>query len=310
MRYSLETKSFKIDTMKIIPPDTDDTLDFWDILFICLAIVLSPLLWVRWIFRAYFKKDWWALGIASISLAVFIIAFIYPVILYPPQPDPQPYTFEKFLRFMVLIGTLLTPPSYFLAKWILNSFKSGKRFLKIIGISFIALVVGGIVYTLVHFRIQNRVWMGENLGIHIPFSGSSIDYILYPKILDYPDGNVRATVQFDVQTAADLERQIKSIRYFGPERLALFGNNMLHWNKSYQLKCKEVKDYLYAKGVTGLWYFDTKAQVYRFYEPRIGRCNELQCEPNAQLLFNRSYRIVASLNPKTRTLYYQFTSYK
>ena len=293
--------------------DPLDTLGFWATVIICSLLLLSPLFfWGRWVYRAYKRKDWWAFGISGMSLLLFSICILWPDLLFEPYKDIplRRQKLDNLGRVFCLIILVLVPPSYFLAKWILNSFKPGKRFLKIIGISFIALVVSGIGYALVHFRIQNRVWMGENLGINIPFSGSSIDYIVYPNILDYPDGSVRATVQFDEQTAADMERQIKSIWYFGPERLALFGNNMLSWNKSYQLKCKEVKDYLLDKGVTGLWYFDKKEQVYRFYEPRIGRCNELQCEPNAQILFHRSYRIVASLNPKTRTLYYQFISYK
>jgi hypothetical protein len=309
MRYSLETKPNNKYVM-----DLQDKLGFWATLIIFLVLLLSPFFfWGRWVFRAYKKKDWWAFGISGISLLLFILCILWPELFFEPYKDipiRRRQIVDNLWHMLCLFILMLVPPSYFLAKWIINSFKHGKRFLKIIGISFIALVVGGTIYALVHFRIQNRVWMGENLGINIPFSGSTIDYIVYPNLLDYPDGNVRATVQFDVQTAADLERQIKSIRYFGPERLALFGNNMLSWNKSYQLKCKEVKDYLYAKGVTGLWYFDKKEQVYRFYEPRIGRCDELRCEANAQLLFNRSYRIVASFNPKTRTLYYQFSSYR
>jgi hypothetical protein len=293
--------------------DLQDKLGFWATLIIFLVLLLSPFFfWGRWAYRAYKRKDWWAFGISGISLVLFSICVLWPALFFEQYKD-IPFRRQKLdnlWRVFCLITLVLVPPSYFLAKWIINSFKHGKRFLKIIGISCIALVVGGIVYTLVHFRIQNRVWMAENLGINIPFSGSTIDYIIYPNIFDYPDGSVKATVQFDEKTAADLERQIKSIKYFGPEKLPLFGNNMLPWNRSYQLKCKEVKDYLLNKGVTGLWYFDTKEKVYRFYEPRIGRCDELRCEANAQLLFNRSYRIVASLNPKTRTLYYQFISYR
>jgi hypothetical protein len=289
--------------------DPQYTLGFWATLIICSLLLLSPFFfWGRWVFRAYRRKDWWAFGISGMSLLLFSICILWPELFFEPYKD-IPFRRQKLdnlWRVFCLIILILVPPSYFFLKWIINSFKHGKRFLKIIGISFMALAVGGIVYTLVHFRIQNRVWMGENLGINIPFSGSTIDYIVYPNLLDYPDGSVKATVQFDVQTASDMERQIKSIRYFGPEKLSLFGNNMLPWNRSYQLKCKEVKDYLFDKGVTGLWYFDKKEQVYRFYEPRIGSCDELQCEPNARILFNRPYRIVASLNPKTRTLYYQF----
>ena len=289
--------------------DLQDTLGFWATLFICSLLLLCPFFfWGRWVFRAYKRKDWWAFGISGISLVLFGICILWPALFFEPYKDIplRRQKLDNLWRVFCLVILVLVPPSYFLFKWIINSFKHGKRFLEILGISFIVLVMGGTLYALINFRIQNRVWMGENLGINIPFSGSSIDYKIHPNILDYPDGRVKATVQFDEQTESDIERQIKSSKYFGTERLALYGNTMLPWNKSYQLKCKEVKDYLYDKGVTGLWYFDTKEQVYRFYEPRIGKSDEHYTEPNAQILFQRSYRIVASLNPKTRTLSYQF----
>jgi hypothetical protein len=290
--------------------DLLDTLGFWATLIICSVLLLCPIyLWARWAYRAYKRKDWLEFAIALGSLLLFLKTVTLPIIETDPKQRAELKTYgtvRDYLPILAFVISIFIPTAFFVRKWILTSLKNGKRIVNFLQICVITLLIISSIYIPLSFYLTNRIWMGRNLGIHIPFSGSTIDYIIYPKILDYPDGSVRATVQFDEQTAADLERQIESIPYFGPERLALFGNTMLPWNKSYQQKCKEVKDYLFDKGLTGLWYFDKKEQVYRFYEPRIGKSDEHYTEPNAQILFNRSYRIVASLNPKTRTLYYQF----
>lgn len=290
--------------------DLQDKLGFWATLFICSLLLLSPFFfWGRWAFRAYKRNDWWEFAIALGSLLLFLKIVTLPIIETDPKQQAPLKTYGTVRDYLPLLGLLITgstPPIFFLRKWVLSSLKNGKRIVKVFQTTALIGLLIITTYIIASFYIENRIWMGRNLGITIPFSGSDIEYERYPNLLDYPDGRVKATVQFDQQTETDIERQIKSSKYFGTERLPLFGDNMLLWNKSYQLKCKEVKKYLLDKGVTGLWYFDTKEQVYRFYEPRIGRCDKSQCEPNAELLFNRPYRIVASLNPKTRTLYYQF----
>jgi len=287
-----------------------DKLGFWATLIICLVLMLCPIyLWARWAYRAYKRKDWWEFTIALGSLLLFLKTVMLPIIETDPKQGTELKTYgtvRDYLPILAFMISIFIPTAFFLRKWILTSLKNGKRIVNVLQIGVVTLLIIISIYIPLSFYLTNRIWMGRNLGINIPFSGSSTDYIIYPNLLDYPDGSVKATVQFDVQTTADMERQIKSIKYFGPEKLPLFGNKMLPWNRSYQLRCKEVKDYLFNKGVTGLWYFDKKEQVYRFYEPRIGRCDESQCEPNARILFNRPYHIVASLNPKTRTLYYQF----
>ena len=260
------------------------------LLLICFPIMLAALfLWIRWIIRVYKKKNIPEFVIALFSFLLLIVC------IWNSSPFGYKKITENTLIFVRLIFLILTiPPVYFLTKWISRSLKKESRTIHFFILVMVVLSTGIYVYTKVNFWVKNRIWMGENLGINIPWIGSSIQFEIYPNIMDYPNGRVKARVKFDKETEAEVEAQILISPYFVVQE----GNDLpLRISK---IPIEKIKVALLKREMTGFWYLDRKKNIYYFYEPRIAD------QHNSIVLFNRKYSVRAELNAKTRILSYQF----
>jgi hypothetical protein len=246
-------------------------------------------LWIRWIIRVYKKKNIPEFVIALFSFLLLIVC------IWNSSPFGYKKITENTLIFVRLIFLILTiPPVYFLTKWISRSLKKESRTIHFFILVMVVLSTGIYVYTKVNFWVKNRIWMGENLGINIPWIGSSIQFEIYPNIMDYPNGRVKARVKFDKETEAEVEAQILISPYFVVQE----GNDLpLRISK---IPIEKIKVALLKREMTGFWYLDRKKNIYYFYEPRIAD------QHNSIVLFNRKYSVRAELNAKTRILSYQF----
>lgn len=166
-------------------------------------------------------------------------------------------------------------------------------------LSFLLVFPAIFVYSILNFEIGNRSQISRDLGINIPYWGTTIKYYKNSISSFRGEGDIIAEIELDNDAVEDLKSQITRTKYFDYKKKDLFGADMVEWPKSDTVFYWNVRHHLEKHKLTGLWIYDQKRQVYEFYEPNLSDI------PNAGILFSEDYSISAELNPTTRRLRYK-----
>ena len=269
------------------------------ILILFLAIV-PHVLWIRWIIRAVRKRH--ALGrvLAPVSYIFFLVPGLfllqgsrrsYRRIFDTAQVD------ENFLVLIFLLSSLI-PAGYFYGRWVYAAYRQKTRKAVYLRLSYFLLLplFGFGVHLLT--ELDQRQTIGKDLGISLPYWGTSVT-AYEDKVSSFRgEGEIRASLVLDADALAELQEQIRQTAYYDSSKLELYGADSLGWVQSDTLLYWKVRDHLEARQLTGLWVYDPEKGVYEFYEPSLSDI------PNAALLFEESYTLSAEVNLKNRTLNY------
>ena len=270
------------------------------ILILFLAIV-PHVLWIRWIIRAVRKRH--ALGrvLAPVSYIFFLVPGLYLL-----QGSRRSYrrifdTAQVDENFLVLIFLLsfLIPAGYFYGRWVYAAYRQKTRKAVYLRLSCLLLVplfgFGVHLFT----ELDQRQTIGQDLGISIPYWGTSVT-AYQDKVSSFRgEGEITATLVLDADALAELKEQISQTAFYDSSKRILHGADELAWAKSDTVFYWKVRDHLEASQLTGLWVYDQEKGVYEFYEPSLSDI------PNASILFKESYTLSAEVNLKTRTLRYK-----
>jgi hypothetical protein len=165
-------------------------------------------------------------------------------------------------------------------------------------LSFLLLLPAIGLYWGVSAKLASRRSIGQDLGISIPYWGTSVTAYADTKSGFRGEGEITATLELDPDALEHLKDQIKQTAYYDSSRLELYGADGIEWPKSDTLLYWKVRNHLEKNKLTGLWVYDHERAVYEFYEPSLSDI------PNASILFEESYTLSAELNLKTRKLSY------
>lgn len=206
--------------------------------------------------------------------------------------DTGVYLFFHFLL------TFALPPIFFYCRWIYRSFKKGKHFPVYFTSGLFILFIAFLGYDSISSKIRHRISIGADLGIHIPYWGTSFDQYDYDISWDRGEGDIKAEINLDQERVTELKKQIHQSKFFAYRKEELLGADMTRWSKSDTVHYWDIRKHLEKNKLTGLWLYDKQKQLYEFYEPRLSDI------PNASILFKQDYTISAILNDKTRVLKY------
>lgn len=276
-------------------------MDYLFFLVLLLLLVLPHFLWIWWIIRAVRKRH--ALGrvLAPLSYIFFLVPGLYLL-----QGSRRSYrrifdTAQVDENFLVLIFLLsfLIPAGYFYGRWVYAAYRQKTRravYLRLSCLLLIPLFGFGVhLFT----ELNQRQTIGQDLGISIPYWGTSVTAYADTKSGFRGEGEITATLALDADALAELQEQIRQTAYYDSSRLELYGADGIEWPKSDTLLYWRVREHLEERHLTGLWAYDPKKEAYEFYEPSLSDI------PNASILFKESYMVSAELNLKTRTLSYR-----
>jgi hypothetical protein len=154
-------------------------------------------------------------------------------------------------------------------------------------------------YQSVSSELESRNDIGRDLGINIPYWGTS--FINFDKTLTLfrNEGEINATLKLSDKSANLLTNQIGNSKYFSKKQLELFYSDDNNWPEQDSIKYWSVRTYLEKSKLTGLWVYNSKKAVYDFYEPSLSDI------PNAAIMFDEDYVISAQFNPATKILTYK-----
>jgi hypothetical protein len=272
------------------------------LLILILFLVIVPhVLWIRWIIRAVRKRH--ALGrvLAPVSYVFFLVPGLYLLqgsrrsyrrIFDTAQVD------ENYLLVIFLLSFLL-PAGYFYGRWVYAAFRQKTRKAVYFRLSFLLLLPAIGLYLGVSAKLASRRSIGQDLGISIPYWGTSVTAYVDTKSGFRGEGEITATLVLDADALDELQEQIRQTPYYDSSKLELYGSDGIEWPKSDTLLYWRVRDHLEATRLTGLWVYDPEKGAFEFYEPNLSDI------PNASILFKESYTLSAEVNLKNRTLSYK-----
>jgi len=206
---------------------------------------------------------------------------------------------EDTIFLGMLLGALLLPMGYFYGRWVHVAYRQKTRKIVYFRLSFLLLLPALGLYWGVSAKLASRRSIGQDLGISIPYWGTSVT-MYTDKVSGFRgEGEITASLALDADALAELQEQIRQTAYYDSSKLVLHGADELAWAKSDTAFYWTVRNHLEAQRLTGLWVYDQQRAVYEFYEPSLSDI------PNASILFKESYTLSAELNLKTRTLSYR-----
>ena len=267
------------------------------ILVLFLAIV-PHVLWIRWIIRAVRKRHVLGRVLAPVSYIFFLVPGLYLL-----QGSRRSYrrifdTAQVDEDFLVLIFLLsfLIPAGYFYGRWVYAAYRQKTRKAVYLRLSYFLLVplFGFGVHLLT--ELDQRQTIGQDLGISIPYWGTSVTAYVDTKSGFRGEGEITATLVWDADALEEMQEQIRQTAYYDSSKLELYGSDGIEWPKSDTLLYWRVRDHLEATRLTGLWVYDPEKEAYEFYEPSLSDI------PNASILFEESYTLSAEVNLKSRIL--------
>ena len=274
------------------------------ILFTCLVLLSfgPPIyLWIRWIKAAIVDKN--RIGkIASISSLLFFILAIL-VMWFGPQRLFELGTVRlsssgPIILFLFMVSFLI-PLTYFYARWIYQAVKLKKVSTIVFRSSFFLLFLIYFQYQSVNSELESKQDIGSNLGINIPYWGTSFIRFENTFTLYSNEGEINATLKLNDKSAELITDQIAHSKYFSRKQIKLFYTEDNKWPKQDSIKYWAVRSYLQKSKLTGLWAYNGKKAIYNFYEPSLSDI------PNAAIIFHEDYVISAEFNPKTKILTYR-----
>jgi hypothetical protein len=262
-------------------------------------VVLPHFLWIRWIIRAFRKRRVVGRVIAPLSYLLFLLPWV--LVFQGSQRSSgwlSVLLSEDAIVLSMLIAAILLPLGYFYARWVYGSYREQDRKAVYLRLSCLLLVplFGFGVHLLT--ELDQRGEIGQDLGIPIPYWGTSVT-AYEDKVSSFRgEGEITASLVLDADALTELQEQIRQTAYYDSSKHVLHGADELAWAKSDTVFYWKVRDHLEASQLTGLWVYDPKKGVYEFYEPSLSDI------PNASILFKESYTLSAEVNLKSRTLRY------
>lgn len=258
-------------------------------------------LWFRWIKAAIINRNTIS-KIASISSFLFFISAIV-VIWFGPSKLYEPSRFilsssGPIVLFLFMVSFSI-PTTYFYARWVYQAVKLRKVSTILFRLSFLLLFLILFKYQSVSSELESRNDIGRDLGITIPYWGTSFISFDETVTLFRNEGEINATLKLSDKSANLLTNQIGNSKYFSQKQLKLFYSDDNNWPEQDSIKYWSVRTYLEKSKLTGLWVYNSKKAVYDFYEPSLSDI------PNAAIMFDEDYVISAQFNPETKILTYK-----
>ncbi len=170
-------------------------------------------------------------------------------------------------------------------------------------LSFLLLFLILFKYRSVSSELKSRNDIGRDLGINIPYWGTSFINFDNTATLLMNEGEINATLKLSDKSASLLTNEIRHSKYFSQKQVKLFYSDDNNWPEQDSIKYWSVRTYLEKSELTGLWMYNSKKAVYDFYEPSLSDI------PNAAIMFQEDYVISAEFNPKTKILTYKRFQY-
>jgi hypothetical protein len=276
------------------------------IVFTLLILLLIPpgYLWFRWIKSAIISRNTIS-KIASITSFLFFISAI--VIWFGPRKlydlnSIRLSTLGPIILFLFKVSFSI-PTTYFYARWVYQAVKLRKVSTILFRLSFLLLFLILFKYRSVSSELKSRNDIGRDLGINIPYWGTS--FINFDNTVTFfmNEGEINATLKLSDKSASLLTDQIGHSKYFSQKQVKLFYSDDNDWSEQDSIKYWSVRTYLEKSKLTGLWVYNSKKAVYDFYEPSLSDI------PNAAIMFQEDYVISAEFNPKTKILTYKRFQY-
>lgn len=269
--------------------------------FLVLLFLGPPIyLWIRWI-KAAIKNRNTIRQIASISSFVFFILAIAVMWFSPLRPferDSTRLSSSGPIVLLLFMISFLIPLIYFYSRWVYQAIKLKKASTILFRLSFFLLFLIYFKYQSVSSELESRNSIGSDLGIDIPYWGTSFIKFENNVTLFRNESEINATLKLSNKSVKLLIDQIEHSKYFSKKEVKLFYSEDNNWPEQDSIKYWSVRKYLEKSKLTGLWVYNSKRAVYYFYEPGLSDI------PNAAIMFQQDYVISAELNPKTKTLTY------
>jgi hypothetical protein len=271
------------------------------LIFVLFLAIAPHVLWIRWIIRAFRKRH-------SVGRVISILTYLFFLIPFWVLLNGGNRYYGRSAAFgevevYVLIGmglvSILLPAGYFYGRWVHVAYLQKTRKAVFFRLSFLLLLPAFGLYWGVSAKLASRRSIGQDLGISIPYWGTSVTAYADTKSGFRGEGEITATLELDADALDELQEQIRQTAYYDSSKLELYGSDGIEWPKSDTLLYWKVRDHLEASQLTGLWAYDQEKGSYEFYEPSLSDI------PNASILFKESYTLSAELNLKTRTLSYR-----
>ena len=274
--------------------------------FLVLLFLGPPIyLWFRWIKAAIKNRNTISI-IASISSFLFFISAIV-VMWFGPGKIYEPSRFilssSGLIVLLLIVVSFLIPLIYFYARWVYQAVKLRKVSTILFRLSFFLLFLIYFSYQSFSSEIKSRDDIGRDLGINIPYWGTSLINFDNTLTLFRSEGEINATLKLSDKTAGLLTAQISHSKYFSRKQVELVFSEVNNWPEQDSIKYWSVRTYLEKSKRTGLWMYNSQKAVYNFYEPSLSDI------PNAAIMFNEDYVITAEFNPKTKILTYKRLQY-
>lgn len=270
-------------------------------ILLLIFIGLPSFFWIRWIFRALKNKRKLGRVVSILSYLLFLVpwafALLGPRVAYS-RSTSRVTQIDNFLLLSLLLAFFL-PVLYFYTRWIYDAFIEGKKKSVYFRLSFLLLFPAIFGYNFISSEIGVRNQISKDLGIKIPYWGTTLISYKDNTTLLRGEGEINVQVELDANSFKEVESQIRQTPFFADRKKNLQGADMVEWPKSDTVFYWNVRHHLEKHKLTGLWLYDKKKQVFEFYEPNLSDI------PNAGILFSEDYSISAELDPKNRMLRYQ-----
>jgi len=269
--------------------------------FLVVLFLGPPIyLWFRWI-KAAIKNRNTISKIASMSSFLVFISAI--VVWFGPRKLYELNSIKLFssvpIILFLFVVSFIIPLIYFYARWVYQAVKMRKVSTILFRLSFLLIFLIYFKYLSVSSELKSRNDIGRDLGITIPYWGTSFISFDENVTLFRNEGKINATLKLSDKSANLLTNQISKSKYFSLKQVELVYSEDNHWPEQDSIKYWSVRSYLEKSKRTGLWVYNSKKAVYDFYEPSLSDI------PNASLMFNEDYVISAEFNPKTKILTYK-----
>jgi hypothetical protein len=276
-------------------------IDYILFTFFILLFLGPPIyLWFRWIKAAIVNKNMLS-KIASISSFLFFILAIVVMWFGPQKPFRRNsiiFSDSGTIVLFLFIISFLIPLTYFYLRWIYQAVKLRKISTIFFRSSFFLLFLIYFIYQSISSELESRNVIGRDLGVNIPYWGTSFINFDNTVTIFSNEGKINASLKLSDESAKLLIDQIAHSKYFSQKQIKLFYSEN-NWPEQDSIKYWSVRTYLEKSKLTGLWVYNSKKAVYDFYEPSLSDI------PNASIMFSEDYLISAEFNPKTRTLTYK-----
>lgn len=273
------------------------------ILFALLfSLFLGPpiYLWIKWIKIEIRNKSKFG-QLTSIFSFLLFSSIIYTWI-GPDKPfehNTVRLTNSGAISFFLLILSFVIPSIYFYSRWIYKAIQLQKPSTILFRFSFLLLLVLYFFYQSIDSKLESLNGIGKNLGVNIPYWGTSFKSFENNISSFRSEGEVNATLILSNKSVDLLTDQIVSSKFYNRKNIELVYSDNNNWSKQDSVKYWSIRSYLQKNKLTGLWMYNSQKAIYEFYEPNLSDI------PNAGILFHEDYSISAEFDPETKTLIYR-----